>query len=340
MAGLTRLLNRACALYGNTLGRLAPHKIILCYHNVSAAGGTPRGWLAGHRSLDAREFEAQMSWLKANFDVVSLDEIVRGQARIDKHQVAITFDDGYYNNIDTVMPIMAKLELPMTWFVTTDFVDNPELLPWWDTIDLALEKCAGPITLREPEVAGSYDPANPQQRNWLNSALRRILKGVSPERRDAIAAELAAQVRRQTELPQNAFARPAEVAAVDFKYTELGGHTLSHPNLAACSEATRRREVADARARLEEISGRKLSWFAYPFGGRGCFDQASAESVSEAGFDGAVTLLPGTVGANSERYLLPRIPISAALSLADFKARTLGAPLFAWADGLRAKLQR
>ena len=290
--------------------------------------------------MDAREFEAQMTWLKANFDVVSLREITRRQTRLDKNQVAITFDDGYFNNIDTVMPIMAKLDLPMTWFVTTEFVDNPDQLPWWDTIDLALEKCERAITLREPEVAGSYDPANARQRNWLNTALRRIVKGVTPERRDAIIAELAGQIGQQFELPENAFARPGEVAAVDFKRVDLGGHTASHPNLAVCSESARRQEVDHGKARLEQISGQKLSWFAYPFGGRGCFDQASAQTVKRAGFDGAVTLVPGTVAADTDPYLLPRIPVSGALSFTDFKARTLGAPVFAWADRLRACLQR
>jgi len=278
-----------------------------------------------------------MRWLKSAADVVSLDEITRSGDALKRHQVAITFDDGYLNNVDTVMPIMQRLGLPMTWFVSTAFVDDPARLPWWDMIDLLLETCQAGVEFSEPEIRGSYDLALPPHRAWVNKTLRAIIKAAPPARRDALVRELAGQLQRYTDIPENAFARPREVAAIDADRVELGGHTLSHPNLAACAESDRRHELEAGKARLEQLSGRSLNWFAYPFGGRDTFDSATAEAVNAAGFGGAVTLLPGTVTARSNLYMLPRIAVSAALSLADFKARVAGAPLFAWAERQRAR---
>ncbi len=279
-----------------------------------------------------------MCWLKATADVVSLDEITRTGVALKRHQVAITFDDGYLNNIDTVMPILERLELPMTWFVATAFVDDPARLPWWDMIDLLLETCQGGVEFSESEIRGSYDLALPQHRAWVGKNLRAIIKAAPLARRDALVCELAGQLQRYTDIPGNAFARPQEVAAVDAERVELGGHTLSHPNLAACAESERRHELETGKARLEQLGGRSLNWFAYPFGGRDTFDNATAQAVSAAGFGGAVTLLPGTVTARGNPYMLPRIAVSAALSLRDFKARVSGAPLFAWAERQRARL--
>lgn len=332
MSALVNLVNRACAVYGETFARLVKHRVILCYHNVGDAG---RGWLGDSRSIATSEFEAQMRWLQANVDLVSLEQITRGNGRLRRHQVAITFDDGYLNNVETVMPIMRELKLPMTWFVATQFVDHADQLPWWDMIDLLLQQPAGSVEFTEPEIRGSFDLSQAQDRSWLNKSLRAIIKRLPIGRRDVIAGELTQQLARLVELPPNAFARPQEIAAIDWDGLEIGGHTVTHPNLAACSETERRDELQTGKHRLEQISGRQLNWFAYPFGGADTFDAASAESVRESGFRGAVTLMPGTVSANSNPYLLPRLAVSPKMSLEEFKARVAGAPLFARSQLLR-----
>ena len=337
MAGLVNLVNRACTVYGQTIARLTKHRVILCYHNVGAAG---RGWLGASRSIPVAEFEAQMRWLKANVDVVSLDQITTDSGALARHQVAITFDDGYLNNVETVMPILQQLELPMTWFVASQFVDDAQQLPWWDMIDLLMQQSTGSVEFGEPEIRGVFDLALPQDRSWLNRSLRAIIKQTPSARRDVIIEELAQQVARHVEIPANAFARPEEIAAIEWPGLELGGHTVSHPNLAACDESARREELQAGKLRLEQISGRPLNWFAYPFGGPDTFDAASAAAVRQCGFRGAVTLVPGTVSPHSDAYMLPRVAISPKMSLAVFKARVTGAPLFARSQRLRNGLSR
>jgi peptidoglycan/xylan/chitin deacetylase (PgdA/CDA1 family) len=335
MGKLQTAVNALCGLYGATLGQVRGHSLVLCYHNVQSPVTNRRGWLSDKRAVDADLFEAQMRWLKDNAVVLTLEELVAGAGGQRGLRVAVTFDDGYLNNAEVVAPIMRRLNLPMTWFVATGYMDDSELLPWWDLIDLALERCAAPLELNEPETRGSHDPAVPSQRRWLDTTLRNIIKSATPARRDAIAGDLAAAVGRQQALPPNAFARAAEVAAATCGLIELGGHTVTHPNVAKCPPDVLADEIAQGRQRLEEIGGKRVRWFAYPFGGKGAFDRSSAEAVRQAGFSGALTLLPGVVRADTDRFRLPRIPVSPGLDLDAFKARVARAPVYIALDRLR-----
>lgn len=333
-------LNLMCRSWGRTLGRMRSCRIILCYHNVGNGDAEKRGWLAPQRCIDAGLFERQMSWLKQNYEVVTLDRLRDPIDDSRKSRVAITFDDGYLNNIEIAMPILERLELPMTWFVATAFVDDPGKLPWWDMIDLLLTRDSGRIRLHSPEVAGDYDLAAPADRRRIDRHVRQVLKASCGERRETLVAELGDGMRNADALPENAFARPQEVAAVDPVRVEIGGHTINHPNLAACESDRLHDEIEGGKRRLEAITGRQPQWFAYPYGGRGSFDARAVDAVRAAGFVGAVTLLPGIVADDSDPYRLPRIPISAANSLADFKARVEGVQVYLAAERLRRALRR
>src|SRR6516225_9677770 len=52
---------------------------------------------------------------------------------------------------------------------------------------------------------------------------------------------------------------------------EVGSHSVTHSDFATLSVAHARRELAESRAVLEERLGRRVRWFAYPFGGRNNF---------------------------------------------------------------------
>jgi peptidoglycan/xylan/chitin deacetylase (PgdA/CDA1 family) len=67
-------------------------------------------------------FEANLRFLKHRTNVVSLDDYFSGRLSTDKINVVITFDDGYKSWITTAVPILRKLELPATFFVSSGFV--------------------------------------------------------------------------------------------------------------------------------------------------------------------------------------------------------------------------
>jgi peptidoglycan/xylan/chitin deacetylase (PgdA/CDA1 family) len=67
---------------------------------------------------------------------------------------------------------------------------------------------------------------------------------------------------------------------------EIGGHTLSHPRLTGIDEARWLPEIAGCKQHLEEILGRPITTFCYPYGK---YNRRVRQAVIEAGFTGART---------------------------------------------------
>lgn len=91
---------------------------ILLYHAIgSPALGDARGLF----SVRPEIFEQHMGDLSDRHAgrVVGLDPDLRIES---ERQTAITFDDGYADNLDIAAPILAARGLPFTVFVTADFV--------------------------------------------------------------------------------------------------------------------------------------------------------------------------------------------------------------------------
>ncbi|MBP5546206.1 MAG: polysaccharide deacetylase family protein [Bacteroidales bacterium] len=83
-----------------------------------------------------RELEVTPDWLEQKileykfkgYTFISLDEL---PSNFNSHRwVCITFDDGYRDNYALAYPLLKKLGVPFTVYVTTGFIDN-KLPMWW-----------------------------------------------------------------------------------------------------------------------------------------------------------------------------------------------------------------
>ena len=84
------------------------------YHMVS-----PQGVSKKHRGLrvDPAMFERQVAWLAANdWEFVTMSELSERDFRGGK-QVAITFDDGYEDNLLNALPVLQKYQAKATLYL-------------------------------------------------------------------------------------------------------------------------------------------------------------------------------------------------------------------------------
>jgi peptidoglycan/xylan/chitin deacetylase (PgdA/CDA1 family) len=106
--------------------------VILQYHHVSEK-------LPAVTSVSEETFKAHLTYLKNNnFNVIHLDKLLQHTQQgkpLPAKTVAITFDDGYDNNIEQAAPILEEFGYPYTIFVNPQLIDeNKSYVMTWDEL--------------------------------------------------------------------------------------------------------------------------------------------------------------------------------------------------------------
>ena len=108
--------------------------LILSYHRVN--NSEVDTWAL---SVSPERFLEQMRALRAVAEPCTLTDIAVGLLRgeLPHNAVAVTFDDGYLDNLLNAKPILEKFEIPATVFVCAGWVGRDDEL-WWDQLERAL----------------------------------------------------------------------------------------------------------------------------------------------------------------------------------------------------------
>ena len=89
---------------------------------------------------------------------------------------------------------------------------------------------------------------------------------------------------------------------------EIGAHTLTHPRLPMISAAQAEEEIFDSKALLEEITGKEVKTFCYPYG---YYAKEHVQLVKNAGYRYARTVARYKFGLdNPSRQGLQCTPIT------------------------------
>lgn len=86
---------------------------------------------------------------------------------------------------------------------------------------------------------------------------------------------------------------------------EIGSHTLTHAHLADLSEDILRHELVDSKHKLEDLIGKEVPAFSYPYGE---YDDRVLPAVILAGYKCAVGTKLGVAGKSSV-YEVPRVNV-------------------------------
>ena len=101
---------------------------ILMYHAIENRDSDDK------LSVSPASFARQMEFLnKEHYNVVSLEKAIlyiKKKEMPPQRTIAITFDDGFYNNYQYAYPILKKYNIPATLFIIVKRVGNPGFLSW------------------------------------------------------------------------------------------------------------------------------------------------------------------------------------------------------------------
>lgn len=88
------------------------------------------------------------------------------------------------------------------------------------------------------------------------------------------------------EFPQDKLLTASQIKAIAEDF-EIGAHTMTHPQLTGIRDDEARKEIADSKQYLEEVTGKPVTSFCYP---RGAYKPKHVAMVKEAGFTLARTV--------------------------------------------------
>jgi hypothetical protein len=120
------VLGRAAALAGVYARDFRSKMIIVTFHRIN--DDLPQDGLTS----SSAKFAAFCEFFRRHFKVVPLWQQVSGcrAANETGGTLSITFDDGYRDNAEVAAPILRRLGLPATFFVTTGFIGTQTVAPW------------------------------------------------------------------------------------------------------------------------------------------------------------------------------------------------------------------
>ena len=108
----------------------------------------------------------------------------------------------------------------------------------------------------------------------------------------------------------------------------IGAHTCTHPSLPGLAIARALEEIAGSRAKLEEIVGRDVEFFAYPYGD---WNDATLHLAKEAGYLAACTAGGGLNHPGAPPHALRRIEVDGTDGLFRFLLKlTMGSKPRLW----------
>jgi peptidoglycan/xylan/chitin deacetylase (PgdA/CDA1 family) len=107
----------------------------------------------------------------------------------------------------------------------------------------------------------------------------------------------------------------SELRGLDAGRIEVGSHSATHPWLSRIPLEQARVELKDSKAQLEDVIGRPVEHFAYPFGN---YNDAVRSAVAEAGYSAACSTRWGKRHTEADLFALRRVEVMGQDSLLKF----------------------
>ncbi|MCI0363820.1 MAG: polysaccharide deacetylase family protein [Phycisphaerales bacterium] len=307
----------------------ARQPLVLLYHSVSNVRPDPFGI-----RVSPRNFSEQMAVLAAHARPVPFTEIDRAirDDHLPEGAVAVTFDDGYADNLLNAKPVLERYGIPATVFISTGYIGSDRDY-WWDELDrLVLSAGRLPRQLRleidqctyewDLESSARYNRiAVWGQRQWkvwhrmaptgrhvIYSALWQLLRVATLEDRENALEQLRdwAGTNRTGRSTHRSLTVEELKSLADGDLIEIGGHTVNHPSLGAIDESAQRSELCESKRWLEGTLDREVTSFSYPYGSRDDYSAQTVELTKASGYRRACTNVAGVIKQDVDQYQYPR----------------------------------
>jgi peptidoglycan/xylan/chitin deacetylase (PgdA/CDA1 family) len=282
------------------------------------------------------DLDLQLAFLRKHCSLLTVSDLLRLRAggKLPANPVLLTFDDGYLDNHQVVLPLLQRHGAVATFFVSTSYVQDRRLF-WWDKVNYLVKGSErAELRMSYPTHASIPLDANPAQRRQAIRQLLRTIKSwrgldlarFMQELGEACGVFLTAQEERR--LADGMLMRWEHVRALRDAGMDVQSHGRTHRVLQTLPERELRDELAGSRSELEAVLGEPVRAISYPVGRT--LDEGTQALVAACGYELGFS---NAGGVNPRRGLRPfdvrRMSMDGTMPPEWFRA-VMAFPALAW----------
>ncbi len=284
--------------------------LILMYHSISPASMEP--YISPKNRVAPEIFRRQISHLREHHTLVPLAQIIRHLTdgdRLPENAVAITFDDGYLDNLTVAAPILNEFNVPATIYLATGYIDG-ELTQWADNIHFLLNKISsneleklssrvldlfdGKVKTNSATVSGCIHDfmlqSDMKDRNKLFEIIQREFGVRCPDVKTTLSWNDIRRMRKA------------------YPSIDIGAHTKEHMDLSSRNYDAAMVQINGSKIDIERELNISPKDFSFPYG------RKNLSSMSQLKLDGWRSATAAgndlRIGPSSDPFCLARIEVT------------------------------
>jgi len=299
---------------------------ILTYHRVI---NTDKNYPFDSDLISATptSFEQQMNFVKANYTAISMTEFIsslESNKQLPKNPILITFDDGFDDNYFNAYPILKKLDIPATFFVTTDYIGKQDTI-WYERLayffnntkanNIVIDELSLKLEVTETNRFACYQDLIESLKLNKDDLRKSILNSLynkygDPYLNISTKEKCLSQFmtwEHLNELSQNNIT--------------IDSHSHTHPILSMLSQKQLSFELSESKKLIEERLKNRVKSIAYPVGQENSISTAVRNEAMKQQYAIGFSFISGMCDLNSiDKFNIKRLHIELDYPMALFKS--------------------
>lgn len=222
-------------------------------------------------------FEAFLREQQERLDFISIDEV---PGRMVNHRKGkpfgvITFDDGYEDNYTYAYPILNKLGIPFTIYVSVNLVNDHTPIWNYPLIIERIIKKNGELNIEGKR----YYCWMQEQKDEAFHQLKSLLFSLPYDKLQVEFKRIFARYLKKELFPENTLSWEQIEELSNDPLCTIGSHTMSHCRLTITDNKSLQYELGESKKILEKHIGKTVEHLSYPYGWK---TDVSAEAIAFA----------------------------------------------------------
>ncbi|HEX3154602.1 MAG TPA: polysaccharide deacetylase family protein, partial [Candidatus Angelobacter sp.] len=264
--------------------------IVLTFHRVLSDSELQQTASLGGMIVRDRTFADFLSYASQHCEFANLAQEPDWNFS-GKLKLAITFDDGWADNAQSVYPLASRYHVPFVIFIVPERTGT--VVPFW------------------PErAAAALDRIPSKNGNRRVASIKRAIEGLKTLPATERESRISQMVVSSPSIDSSAVDKTMtwdQIAELHAGGVTFGSHTSTHEILTMVPAAQAEREIIESRRSIQQKLGTCCEMFSYP---NGDYSEPVRDLVAQAGYKFAfLNQEPGVWTRDCDPFLIPRVNV-------------------------------